>query len=1055
MESSATGRAASLGAHAPSLGDSGTLTRQMGLASQLGLLGLLVASSVAAPSQSVLRLNQPVQGRLSGAQRHHFEFHLEGGQYALVIVDQRDADLALDVSAPGGSQTRSFDGFEFGPESASIVATASGNYGITLRAVGRSGTPGRYTITLAEVRIAEPADRDAVNAEDLATAGKSAAASEAADSVSRALDLNRQALALWQTLGNQRATAGTHLKIGEALFAMSDVVAARDEFLVARGSCIELRDHRCSAEAANDAGLCAWKLSKNEEALALLTEALDLWTALRLPYGQAATHNNLGLLSWQTGEWQQAISHYLKALAIFRPRYAREAALAENNLGLDYLSLGDFDKAVSYLDKASVYFHNHSEVVPEGRSLMNMGRAKMFLGDLDAALALQRRALALLEMSPNLSYRADVLNNLGQVLVRKNSFSDAQVVLEQALKVYDSVSDPRGRASALHHLGVTVSSQGNTTAGLTYLSQALDIRKQLNLDDEAAETLFQMARLQERTGQMDKALVGLQTAIDLSESLRTRALGLYFRSSYFATKQPYYEAYIDLLMSLHKASPAAGFDKRAFAASERSRARSLMDTLGEARAGIRAGVDPALLERERELRRRLNLTSNSLLSMGLSGVAAGSQQSLRKQLDDLLGEYEQVEALLRESSPSYSALVMPEPLGPEAIQSQLLDSDTLLLEFFLGGRFSYVWVVSVDSLQAFVLPARTVVEPPVKDALALLGQDRLAAARPSAQHKLQSVLTVLARDLLSSVDDLPRYKRLAIVADGLLQYVPFSALPAQHSLKPGNLSGVPLGLSHEIVMLPSASSVARLREVRSGRPLPPKTIAVFADPVFNSRDPRVHAAVRGPSAPPSLESPNTGLPLARLPFSRLDVASLGQLVAPQGRLIAVDFAASRQTLVSQQMQQFRIIHFSTHAIVDDRQPALSGIALSMVDSRGRPVDGFVRLTDIYNLDSLRAELVVLSACRTALGRQVRGEGVVGLSRAFLYAGASQVLVTLWSVDDEASAEFMKYFYTAMLGPKKQSPSEALRSAELALSASKRWMGDPFYWAGFVLQGDWK
>ena len=980
--------------------------------------------------------------------------HLSQGQYAQVVVEQGDTDLALDLVSPSAVLIRSLDEFEFGPEWASLTAEQAGDYRVCLKAVGPPTAGSHYTLRLAVVRAGASGDADEAQAEELATSAKIAMSSSAADARLRALALNRQALALWQALNNQRAAAGTRLKIGETLYAMNDASSARDEFLLARQGCKQLPDSRCVAEAANNAGLSAWRLTQTEEASSMLTEALTLWTEIGTRYGQAATENNLGLLSWQTGEWQQAIDHHLKAIELFRPQHPSEAAVAENNLGLDYLSLGYFREAVSYLEEARVSFHERSQVTTEGRTVMNLGRAWMFLGQLDVALSLQYQAMALLKDSPEVSYRADVLNNMGQVFFRKNSFSEAQTKFEQAIDLYGPEPDLRGKAAALHYLGQTFAAQGNTEAGLNSLKQALAIRLDRNLYDDAAESLYQIGVLYGKVGNKQEAASYLKQAIDLSESLRTKALGLHFRSSYFATKQPYYEAYIDVLMALHQQSPGAGYDRQAFAVSEQARARCLMDSLAETRADIRAGVDIDLLESERQLRRRLSLTSYSLASASLHERNDASERTLRRQLDKMLEEYEQLEALLREKSPAYSALIEPKPLGPEAIQSQFLDADTLLLEYFLGDRASFGFAVSRESLSAFVLPPRDVLETPVRDMLRLLSKDRLDAASPTVRKKLRVDLATLARYLLGSVQGAYRFKRLAIVADGLLQYVPFAALPSSSLTKTKAATDTPLGLEYQIVTLPSASSIARAREVRARAPQAPKTIAIFADPVFDSQDSRVRAVVPR-SASSSSDTNPLGPRLPRLVFSRDDVNTVRQLVSPQDRLIATDFAASRKTLMSPKTGQYRILHFSTHASVDDKQPSLTSIALSMVDRQGRAVDGFIRPVDIYNLRNLHAQVVVLSACRTAVGQQVRGEGVIGLSRPFFYAGASQVIMTLWNIDDEASAKFMQYFYQAMLGPRKESVDQAVRSAERIMFNSKTWISDPFYWAGFVLQGDWE
>jgi CHAT domain-containing protein len=284
---------------------------------------------------------------------------------------------------------------------------------------------------------------------------------------------------------------------------------------------------------------------------------------------------------------------------------------------------------------------------------------------------------------------------------------------------------------------------------------------------------------------------------------------------------------------------------------------------------------------------------------------------------------------------------------------------------------------------------------------------------------------------------------------------------------------VPLIVEHEVVSLPSASMLAALRRETAGRPRPAKAVAVLADPVFEADDPRLRARLRGsglPGLPSSRSGPSgtlqsgatgnlpasgssRGAPfrVSRLAATRLEGDAIFAAAGEGMALKRTDFEASRATAMSPDLAQYRVVHFATHAVFDNDNPGLSGIMLSMFDERGRMQDGFLRLHDIYGLD-LPAELVVLSACNTALGRQVSGEGLVGIVRGFMYAGAKRVVASLWKVDDEATGEMMRRFYTGMIED-KLSPAAALREAQLAMWRQPRWRA-PFYWAAFGLQGEW-
>jgi CHAT domain-containing protein len=237
---------------------------------------------------------------------------------------------------------------------------------------------------------------------------------------------------------------------------------------------------------------------------------------------------------------------------------------------------------------------------------------------------------------------------------------------------------------------------------------------------------------------------------------------------------------------------------------------------------------------------------------------------------------------------------------------------------------------------------------------------------------------------------------------------------------------------------------------------------VLADPVFHQNDPRIsppgesgakRVDVASVATDVERSAAESGLAdFLRLRFSRYEAEQIIRLAAERKQLKALDFAASRATATSDELGQYSIIHFATHGLINNQHPELSGIVLSLVNERGQPQNGFLRLHEIYNL-RLGADLVVLSACQTALGKEVRGEGLVGVTRGFMYAGAPRVVASLWRIDDRAAAELMKRFYEEMLGG-GQRPVAALRAAQISLWKQKRWES-PYYWAAFTLQGEWK
>jgi CHAT domain-containing protein len=409
------------------------------------------------------------------------------------------------------------------------------------------------------------------------------------------------------------------------------------------------------------------------------------------------------------------------------------------------------------------------------------------------------------------------------------------------------------------------------------------------------------------------------------------------------------------------------------------------------------------------------------------------------------------------------------------IQQRLLDDDTWLLEYMLGDEQSYLWVVSRTEVSIKELPARAQITSAVQRYYDLVTARQPKAGETfqeqqdranRADTQLAEETSALSQILLGTLTTQLKARRLIIVPDGALQYIPFQALSNVANSGGGTPlnSGAqrPLIMDYEIINEPSASTLALVLSERAGRRPASGSVAVLADPVFDLKDSRLKQSVSSSQAPAGSSKPeglgralrDVGVGDAEIPrllSSRLEADAIMSVVPWRSGLKAVGFQANRNLVTGTDLSQYRIVHFATHALLNDDHPELSGIVLSLVDQQGQRQDGYLRLHDIYNL-KLPVELVVLSACQTGLGKDVKGEGLIGLTRGFMYAGASGFVASLWKVDDDATAELMKHFYAAMF-QKGLSPAAALREAQLAMRMQPRWQ-HPFYWAGFVIQGQY-
>jgi CHAT domain-containing protein len=687
---------------------------------------------------------------------------------------------------------------------------------------------------------------------------------------------------------------------------------------------------------------------------------------------------------------------------------------------------------------------------------------------------------------------AVVLTNIGRVYGTLGERRGALDRYETALQIFRSLGLRPAEATLLNNIGLIYSEMGQNDKAVEYYEQALNLNRAVKNSGGEALALYNIAFAEQEGDHLDEALARIQEAVGIVESLRIKIGAERLRASYFSTVQNYFDLYILILMRLHQQRPAGGYSNLALQASEQRRARALLEMLTEARADIRAGVDAQLLDRERSLVNALN--SRAQMQMKLLARTSSEQQAavIEQEIQKLTAELQQVEGEIRQKSPNYAALTQPRPLSVSEIQTQVVDADTVLLEYSLGVDRSYLWMVTPNAVTSYELPAREEIETAARELYELLKSadkwsggsvdalrggnrqlERETAAKPNpsidpTKRSVPEVATRLTQMLLGPAALQIKGKRLLIVADGALQYIPFGALPvvAAESTETGYR---PLLADHEIVTLPSASTIAVLRTEMTNRKPVDKSIALLADPVFESDDERVKTSVKATQsgsnaakqrfrgvgfdrAASDAQIGGAGLRIPRLPATRDEAKRILALVPASASKQALDFNASRQTATSEELSHYRFVHFATHGFLDSVHPELSGIVLSLVDENGNPQDGFLRAHEVFNL-KLPADLVVLSACQTGLGKEVRGEGLVGLTRGFMYAGAPRVVVSLWSVNDQATAELMARFYRGML-VEKLPPSAALRAAQISLMKEKQWQA-PFYWAAFTLQGEWK
>jgi CHAT domain-containing protein/tetratricopeptide (TPR) repeat protein len=1022
-----------------------------------------------------LLAGEQLSRELSSGQIHAYKIQLAAGSYLRLFLSSQDMRLETRLLDLDGASDIGVLHLPLERELRyiSLIAEASGEYRLEIYPAEKA-PPGHYEVKIEALHPASGEDRIRLAAEKVEHQGTALLHyNNTAEQRRQGIKKYQEALALWQQLGDNKGKL--------RMLAYIDIQY--------RG------------------------LGEPQTALKYRQQAIEIARLIGDRYQEGNLIIGFGVLHQSLGEHQKALASFEQARQLFRKQSARYGeATAVHNLALSHMALGEWETALQYLNEALPTYSAVGSRSGEASVLNSIGSIHRELGEIQKAIDFHNRALTLSRADGPLDSQVPALGNLGNDYLALGDRQRALDFFEQSLQQSRTMGVRVFEGDMLKRIGDVAYLAADYGKAIDHLNQALEVYRSVWERNKIAKTLHSLAQVNYTLGNFEEAKKQLELVLEIQETVRTNIVSPQSRESFFISAQNSFALYIDVLMQLHRKDSAAGYDLVALQhrkdsaagydlvalqASEQARARSLLDLLAESRAGIRQGVPQELLELERSLQQQLNAKAAARTRM-LSAPRSQSQLNFfDKEIAELTGRFHEVEARIRQSSPRYAALTQPQPLSPPQIQQQL-DDNTLLLEFALGDSRSWLWAVTGSSINSYPLPPGSQIESAARTVHQLLVarqpargeseaqyQARVAAADRQSASQFAALSQMLLGPIAAKLQSEWRGKRLAIVASGALEYVPFAILPLPTLESSTDPDYRPLIARHEIVNLPSASVLALIRSETAGRKPAQHQVAVIADPVFELNDSRLLKATKNSPADPqlalrrrsvnqhSLAATDRPAPLtdktqlnlalqsftslnpragfARLPFSRLEAEAIVSLARKSSLLKATDFHANRLLATNGELARFRIVHFATHGLLNSQHPELSGLVLSLVDPQGKPQDGFLRMHEIYNLQ-LPADLIVLSACQTALGKQIKGEGLVGLTRGFMYAGARRVVASLWQVDDLATAELMKSFYRGML-KEGLAPAAALRAAQLEMLKQKRW-SSPFFWAAFTIQGEW-
>jgi CHAT domain-containing protein/tetratricopeptide (TPR) repeat protein len=1015
----------------------------------LAVIAAFGLASVAAQEQterSPLNYDAPLTARLSKGEIHRYPIALTAGQYAQVEAKALSGDITLELTAPDGRKLMKMKARIGIPEgtSVAVVAEVTASYFVKIAALDPKRDGVEYEVRVSDLRLAGAADRARCEGEHLFAAGEEIYDRRTKDAWLEAIDKYKAALPNYEKAGDWFGAARAVETMGEAYERLADYREAASAF---------------------------------ERSLPLVRKAEKTPKALSL---EAKIFNNLGVIASKQYNNQKALYYYLQAIDLYHRLGNRTSeAVAQFNIGAIYAATGQPEEALQWYERILLLNRELKNRLLEANVLNNRGVAKYFQRQYLQAIEDQKAGLELWRELNNGPKQGWTLANIAANHIELQQPQAALESLDDALPLIRKSGNVREEAYALHCLGDAYRLLGQFEKAIEYYQQALDLRQGLNEKILDAFSISKIARIETQRENFDEALFQSNRALELVEQVRRQYSNPLLGASYSSSTHHYYADHIALLLKLHARKPSAGYDVQAFQTSERAHARALLESLSDLGHNLRSDMPAALTEREAALQKEIDRIISERGKVARIDSSSGRSAKLRElenELRQVMTQVDELQGQMRASHPRYAALLRPQPLTPAEIQRQLLSPDSLLLEYFVAQDRLYLFALTGEGerpLQVVEITDKAAVEKAAeffqrrKFESAGELQQRFSYRNPEFAKTVQ----FLSDKLLVPIKPLLQKRKIWIVSDGNLQRIPFAALP-DPVINPGRgarrrSSSKPLMVDHELAVLPSASTVAWLRKAIAARPPAPGGIAVIADPVFSADDERVKGvAPQTAPVPATIAQQLRGAPdlqqalrdlggvaeagvLNRLPASRDEAQAIARL-APERSLIALDFEANRQLVMSGALSDYRYLHFATHAYVDDVFPGLSWLALSQVDRKGQEQPGYLRLNDIYQL-RLNADLVVLGACRTGLGKQLRGEGMIGLTRGFIYAGVPRVVVSVWDVPDRETSQLMQGFYRNLL-KQKLPVGEALRRAQIEMWERAE-SNAPFFWAAFSLQGD--
>lgn len=741
---------------------------------------------------------------------------------------------------------------------------------------------------------------------------------------------------------------------------------------------------------------------------------------------------NIGSYYWKIDNYSRALEYFERAMESAEiVSDIDNVTSCLNNLGVIYLDLGNFDKALTYSNKALALDRELENQYAEAIDLLNIGavyRKKAFISndhnDYDESIKYFSGCLALSKIIGDHHLAIGALNNIGTILSEQHEYEKALLYFQSALQYSGEFKDLANTSMILNNIGIIQSRLGNYQRSIDYYQKSINLAQSIGAGQILWEAYAEIGSTYLEQGLLDAAIRYLQNSVSVIEDIRSSINLEEYRASFLGTDKRLepYQNLIHVLLTRNRQSPARELTAEAFHILERAKARSFLDSMEVAEVDLSLGLNVKLASQERAVMRDISASYTKLLMPGLDDA---ERERISLGLKDDEDRLENLKREIRATSPAYSNLKYPEVITLDEALGSLDSRNTAYFAYCLGKTASYGFTVVHGQLKIFPLPGRETLVQTVMDYRKVISDkdnDDFSLGRRLFEDLIKPGLE-------------PDLRNLVIVADDVLHLLPFETLVTEKSDPPAWLIE-----DYSISYIPSFSSLRELK--RRGKTGPrPKDLLAFGNPAYGDLE---NPLAKADATEETFQSDVGTFP--KLKYSGREVRSVSTMFKAAKADIFQGEDASEDRLKALDLSAYRILHFATHGVIDDQKPVRSSIILAL-DSDPRE-DGLLQMREIFKL-KLNADLITLSSCRTGLGQFIRGEGVESLNRAFFYAGASSVLMSLWSVNDEATFRLMERFYHHLRGSEKVML--ALRNAKLEISRSEA-MSHPFYWAGFVITG---